>query len=251
MAHHLSYFLCATPRSGTTLLCDLLSATGRAGRPQSYYRRQDIDRRAEAYGLRAGRFASAADFERAYLDAVLREGAGETGVFGLRVMWGTVAEMAERLRPICAHEDPADLFEALFGPLVYVHVSRRDKVAQAISLLKAEQSGLWHLAADGSERQRSAPPSATRYDADRIAALVDELERDDASWDAFFAQRRIAPVRIAYEALSEAPRSELEKILLALSLPTELAAGVTAGTAKMADAESIAWAGRFREARGG
>jgi LPS sulfotransferase NodH len=164
MAHQLAYFLCATPRSGTTLLCDLLGGTGRTGRPQSYYRRQDIERRARAYGIRADDFYGQIDFDRAYLEAVLRDGAGETGVFGLRIMWGTVGEMAERLSWIHPTASTGALFEKVFGPLIYIHVTRKDKVAQAISLLRAEQSGLWHLAADGSERQRAAPPAPVRYD---------------------------------------------------------------------------------------
>ena len=88
---------------------------------------------------------------------MLQEGAGDTGVFGLRVMWGTVGELCERLSPLRPDLSGGALLESLFGPLVYVHVSRTDKVAQTISLLKAEQSGLWHVAADGSERQRTAP----------------------------------------------------------------------------------------------
>lgn len=233
-------------RSGTTLLCDLLAGTGQAGRPQSYYRQQDLERRARGYGLQVDEFADQVDFERAYLTAVLRDGAGETGIFGLRVMWGTVVEMAERLRPLRPDPRDAALFESLFGPLIYVHVSRRDKVAQAISLLKAEQSGLWHLGADGSERQRSAPPAQTHYDADRIAALAGELERDDASWNAFFAEHEIDPVRIEYEALARTPRAEVQKVLLALRLSPELADSVSARTAKMADAESAEWARKFR-----
>ena len=250
MAHELGYFLCATPRSGTTLLCDLLADTGQAGRPQSYYREQDVERRARGYGLHADKFADRVDFDQAYLDAVLREGAGDTGIFGLRIMWGTVAEMAARLRPLRPSLRDAALFEELFGPLVYVHVSRRDKVAQAISLLKAEQSGLWHLAADGSERQRTAPPAQPRYDADRIADLVGELERDDASWSAFFAENRIAPVQVDYEGLAAEPGREVQKILLGLRLPPELAHTVEPATTKMADAESIAWADQFRRERG-
>lgn len=250
MPHELSYFLCATPRSGTTLLCDLLAGTGRAGWPQSYYRRQDIEPRARGYGLHPDAFADGVMFDKAYLDAVLREGAGDTGIFGLRIMWGTVAEMAERLRPLRPSLRDAELFEELFGPLIYVHVSRRDKVAQAISLLKAEQSGLWHLAADGSERQRTARPAQPHYDADRIADLVGELERDDVSWIAFFAENRITPVQIEYEALAAAPRLQLQNILLGLRLPPELAQTVEAGTSKMADAESSAWAERFRRERG-
>jgi LPS sulfotransferase NodH len=33
----LTYLVCATPRSGSTLLCESLKATGRAGRPEEYF----------------------------------------------------------------------------------------------------------------------------------------------------------------------------------------------------------------------
>lgn len=250
MAHQQAYFLCATPRSGTTLLCDLLAGVGRAGRPQSYYRRQDVGRWAAAWGLAADAFSDPGEFERAYLAAVLREGAGETGVFGLRVMWGTVGDMVARLGALHPPATTADLFEQVFGPLVYVHVSRSDKVAQAISLMRAEQSGLWHLAADGSERQRTGPPAAIRYDASRIAELVTELERDDAAWDRFFAEHGISPVRVTYEALADCSRTEVRKILSSLGLPLGLADGATVQTSKMADDLSAAWAERFRRQQG-
>jgi LPS sulfotransferase NodH len=232
------------------MLCDLLANTGQAGRPQSYYRGQDIERRARGYGLHADSFANPVDFDRAYLHAVLREGRGDASVFGLRVMWGTIAEMAERLRPLRPALRDGALFEDLFGPLTYVHVRRRDKLAQAISLLKAEQTGLWHLAADGSERQRTGPPAHARYDAGRIAELVSALERDDSAWIAFFSENGIVPVEIEYEELAASPRTEVRKILQRLNLPPELAETAETGTAKMADAASSAWADRFRRERG-
>ncbi len=229
------------------MLCDLLNETGQAGRPQSYYRRQDILRRAEGWGLRPDDFADPAAFERAYLAAVLEEGAGETGVFGLRVMWGTMAELTDRLGPLYAHTEGRPLLEEIFGSLVYVHVSRQDKVAQAISLLKAEESGLWHVGAVGSDRQRTTPSAPIGYDADRIAGLLGELEHDDAAWEDFFARHGIAPIRIGYEALAKSPQAEIRKLLVALGRPEAAADGVTAQTSKMADAESRAWAARFRK----
>src|SRR5215218_666735 len=35
----LTYFVCATPRSGSTLLCKSLAATGVAGKPEEYFER--------------------------------------------------------------------------------------------------------------------------------------------------------------------------------------------------------------------
>ena len=47
-----SYLVCATPRSGSTLLCHLLSQTGLAGRPEEYFealRHSGIPRRPTEY----------------------------------------------------------------------------------------------------------------------------------------------------------------------------------------------------------
>lgn len=242
-----SYLLCATPRSGTTLLCDLLSGTGAAGRPNSYYRAQDIGRRAKGWGLSRAAFADDLAFERAYLAQVLREGRGGTDVFGLRIMWGTVAEAAARLAPLYPDEDGAPaIFAAAFGPVRYVHVSRGDKLGQAISLVKAEQSGLWHMGADGTERERSAPTSELRYDGARIAEVLAEREADDTAWDRFFDAHEITPVRVTYEALAAAPQDELRRILGALDLDPGLADAAPVRTAKLADDTSAAWAERFR-----
>jgi LPS sulfotransferase NodH len=195
-----SLILCATPRSGSTFLCDLLTATGVVGKPASYYRREDIGEWAEHLGVPPGKGAA---FERAYLEAVRRKGTGDTGVFALRLMWPSLAELSARLAllfPGLASD--VARFERAFGPPLYLHLSRRNKVAQAVSRLKAMQTGLWHLAADGSERERTAPPQAPRYDGDRLAAFAAEAEAADTAWTAWFAQQSITPLRIYYEDFS-------------------------------------------------
>lgn len=250
MARRASYLICATPRSGTTLLCDLLTETGKAGVPHSYFRRQDIPWRAERWGVSQGDPSDLGEFDRAYLEAVLRVGTGATEVFGLRLMWGTVAELCDRLGGLFAGElTTAALLNKAFGPLSYVHVFREDKVAQAISLLRAEQSGLWHLAADGTERQRSGPPALIGYDDARLVEIVDELERDDAAWTAYFAESGISPVKVRYEDLAVQPDREIQKVLDALGYSSMLTAPAVPRTAKMADHITHEWRERFRQER--
>src|SRR5438309_9224996 len=53
-----SYLVCATPRSGSTLLCETLEATGVAGRPREYFeelKETGVPRRPREYfwGLRS------------------------------------------------------------------------------------------------------------------------------------------------------------------------------------------------------
>lgn len=246
---HASLILCATPRSGSTLLCDLLAATGLAGRADSFYRRQDIHEWAEQLGVPPGEGAA---FERAYLDAVRREGTGDTGVFALRLMWPSLPELSARLAQLFPGlPSDAARFERAFGAPLYLHLSRRDKVAQAVSRLKAEQTGLWHLAADGSERERTAPPQAPRYDGDRLAGFVAEAESDDTAWTAWFAQQSITPLRLHYEDVSADPRTAVATILSALGRNPEAAQAVEVQTARMADAVSLTWIDRFTRERAG
>jgi LPS sulfotransferase NodH len=97
-----------------------------------------------------------------------------------------------------------------------VHLSRRNKVAQAVSRLKAEQTGLWHRAADGSERERTAPAQPAVYDGAHLAAFVAEAVADDAAWDPWFQSQQITPLRLSYEELSADPGGALARILVEL-----------------------------------
>ena len=242
MADISSYIICATPRSGSTLLCDLLAETGVAGQPNSYYRQQDILHWAYAWGVSP----EGPEFDRRYLDAVRRVGAGKTGVFGLRLMWRSVDDLSIRLEALYPDlSDDAERFEKAFGPTLYLHLSRQNKVAQAISLLKAEQTGLWHLAADGSERERTSPPQPPIYDADRLAEVLRELEMHDDAWSTWFASHQLTPLRLTYETLAATPRLVLADILSALGRNPQIATMVNTRTAKMADEISLDWTRRF------
>jgi LPS sulfotransferase NodH len=247
MPHFTSYILCATPRSGTTLLCDLLEATGVAGRPNSYFRRQNISDWAREWGIPRGDFADAEGFERAYLAAARRIGTDATPTFGLRLMWGSAVEFFAQLGRLYPElpDDPARLQQA-FGPTLYVHVSRQDKVAQAVSRLRAEQGGLWHRAADGSDRERSSASQPVAYDGAGLASFLAEAEAEDAAWNVWFDRYGIAPLRLTYEGLSADPQATVAQILAALGQDPAIAATVMPRTAKLADATSLEWAARFR-----
>jgi LPS sulfotransferase NodH len=242
-----SYIICATPRSGSTLLCDLLLETGKAGKPASYYRRQSIPYWAEHLGVPLPHAPGEVEFERTYLSAVIREGKGDTGIFGLRLMWENARELSIRLESFYPElENDRSRFAKAFGQVGFLHLSRQDKIAQAISRLKAEQSGLWHVAADGSERERVAAHRAPAYDAERIAAFIDEAETHDAAWRRWFAEQGIEPLHLTYEALTADPRRSLAAVLRHLGLDERLAEAADVKTRKMADQQSHEWAARFR-----
>lgn len=245
-----AYVICGTPRSGSTLLCEMLAASGVAGRPHSFYRQQSITHWADRWGIDYADGVDTPDFDQRYLTAMLQEGTAGTGIFGVRIMWVSVAEASMRLARVQGGTlDVATRFEQAFGPTLYIHLTRNDKVAQAVSLLRAERSGLWHLSADGSVLEGADKPEAVAYDAERLAAIVAELESDDVAWEQFFAERNIAPLRLTYETMTANPQAALASILSALGRDPAIAGTVPIKTAKMGDGISREWVERFERER--
>lgn len=250
------YILCATPRSGSTLLCGLLAATGQAGDPHSYFRREDIAEWAAHWGLSPqeappGTALQDPGFARAYLDAALSAGRAGTGLFGLRLMAETLPELntiLNRLYPGLPH-DRARL-ERAFGRLAFVHLSRGDLLAQAISLVRARQTGLWHRAPDGSDVERLGPPRAPRYDPAAIRSELAQLQQDAARWDIWFADEGITPVTLHYEELAADPAAALARACGALGITPPPAAQIRPHVAPLADRLNHEWAARFRAETG-
>jgi LPS sulfotransferase NodH len=246
-----SYIICATPRTGSTLLCDMLRATKVAGVPESYFMR-DIDPVwAAELGLPACGVLGAADYAGAYLAAVIAAGKGETDVFGLRLMHANLRDLTGMIDQVVpGHISDTARLGAVFGRVSFIHLSRADKVAQAISMVKAEQTGLWHIAPDGSEVERLAPPATPKYDFQRIADTVAQLSADDAAWGAWFADQGITPLRIGYEPLAHDPAATLHRVCDFLDLRAPDRAAICPGVARLSDPQSRDWAARFRRDSG-
>lgn len=227
-------------------MCDLLTGTGIAGRPDSFFRRESFVEWANDLNISVAEWGDEHEFDQSYLSAVLQQGADGTRVFGMRLMWESVADLSKRLE-LFYPGLPSDSarFRSAFGPPRYLHLSREDKVTQAVSLLRAEQSGLWHVHADGTERERLKSGQAPAYDADELLELVTTLKEDDAAWTRWFAQQEVEPVRLTYEALSAEPQVVLGSVLSSLGLDPGIARTVEPRTAKLADSESCQWVTRF------
>ncbi|OBQ69724.1 Stf0 family sulfotransferase [Mesorhizobium erdmanii] len=242
-----AYIICGTPRTGSTLLCKLLASTGTSGDPHSFYRRQDLSEWAEEWKLPDRDTMGELEFDTAYLDAAITAGKGGTGVFGLRLMRENLDELSailDRIFPGLASD--AARFTKAFGRILYIHLSRENKLAQAVSLIKAQQTGLWHVAPDGTEIERVAPPQEPQYDFERIKGELAALEAYDAAWNIWFAAQGLTPLRIGYERLSANPAAALLGICEALGVRSPNAEDIRPGVAKLADETSLDWMRRYR-----
>lgn len=243
-----AYLLCTMPRSGSTLLCDLLQQTGVAGAPDSFFRPQSMADFAGAWDVPAQRLDA---FDQNYIDTALQHGTAGTECFGMRIMWDNIPGLCTRLAALFP-QDTTDLkrLQAAFGPLRFIHLSRADKVAEAVSLTIAHQTGLWHRHADGSERERSGPAADPVYDAEMIMQEYQGVTAGDSAWRNWFDAHNIQPHRLNYEAFVAEPVGQLAAILRFLDLNPDAAKSVTPMTSKLATPLSTQWASRFRAEAG-
>ncbi|WP_299296191.1 Stf0 family sulfotransferase [uncultured Tateyamaria sp.] len=231
-----TYMLCTSPRSGSTMLCGMLAATGVAGAPQSYFHRPDIS--SWARGMDLPDNAPLADI----ISAV--HGTGTHGLTGIRLQDHSRAFLMDKL----AQYGPTDpqRIEAAFGPTRYIWLRRTDKLAQAISVLRAEQTGLWHGNADGTDLERITPSRDDGYDAEAITAQINAFTASDRTWLNWFSTHGITPWSLTYETLVDDPQTSLRMILIHLGLDQDIADDITPPTRKLADATSDNWTARYR-----
>ncbi|WP_299770386.1 Stf0 family sulfotransferase [uncultured Tateyamaria sp.] len=234
-----AYILCTSPRSGSTLLCALLRDSGVAGHPKSYFHQPDLAK------WRAG-LDLAPDTPRPDIFAeAVAQGRGDTDIFGLRLQRHSAPFFFDQVRD--AHPDATTdkaAVETQFGSTRYIHLHRKDKVAQAVSLVRASQSGLWHRNADGSELERTAPPQPLHYDQTAIAQEVETVKGYDTAWEDWFTEQAITPLRLDYDTLSANPAATLTQTLNHLDLPQ--GAPVQPAVSKLSDDISVDWITRFK-----
>ncbi len=205
-----------------------------------------MERWLTVYELDETPFASREAALRAVFEAALTRGTANTDIFGLRMQRGSFGFLMKQLSFLLpgALSDVSRI-ENVFGPTTFIHLSRKDRVSQAISRVRAEQTGLWHRHADGSEMERLAPPKEPHYDPDAIAQHVKELSALDVEWERWFKHHKLEPVRIAYDTLAAEPQKVLSDVLSAIGCDPTLAEQVETPTAKLADRESQDWRERF------
>jgi len=231
-----AYILCTAPRSGSTLLCALLADTKTAGLPQSYFHRASLSDWRTGLGVTAD--APLADV----VQSAITKGTDQTPLFGLRLQQHSLAFFMQQLallRPN-ARTDRARI-DATFGPTRYIYLTRSDKLAQAISLVRAEQSGLWHRNSDGTDRERLGVTQQPLYDRARITAEIETFQSYDAAWTNWFTINEIEPLHVNYHAVSVDPVGTTGKILEFLGQDAAQATDVRPATAQLADDLSAKW----------
>ena len=238
-----SYLICATPRTGSSLLCGLLESAGVAGRPESYFRRPDEESWAVRWGI--VRSPDGGYSYPDYVRAAIAAGRTENGVFAARLMWGSLGEVVDNLGAV--HPDLAgadvDLLTRTFGHTRFVYLRRNDILGQAVSWLRAEQTNVWFEADQPRQEQTE---HEYRFDFDRIHELVQLIDAHNRAWRDWFTSVGVRPHAVRYEELASDPVGVTRDILDFLGLRLPPRREILIRHRRLADEVNAQWIDRYR-----
>jgi LPS sulfotransferase NodH len=216
--------VCSLPRSGSSLLCDLLASTELAGAPTEYFDRNQMEafeREWEVSGLEQ------------YLAALFAKKTSPNGVFGLKAHF-------HQLRDVLADRD----VHVEFPDLQLVYIRRRDHVRQAVSWARAIQTNQW--ASD-----HAATTTEPRFDAPAIRKLIEQIGSEEQLWEQHFSQHGKEPLRLDYEELAADPDAAVRRVLALVGVEPDTEFETPAPTiSRQADALSEEWVRRYRHSAG-
>jgi LPS sulfotransferase NodH len=241
----LSYLICCAERTGSTLLGDALIGTGIAGRPRSYFNR------AAHFNPRMQRILGNAKDDDGYLDRVLGAATTPNAVFGAKVHWAHLLNLAAKIGrgpPVCEGAAPRSVPERLrmhFPDLRYIWLVRRNAVARAISHYRVKKSNRWQLDSRWITDDTGGD-GEPGFDFDEIDAFVRIGEIEDAHWRKFFLEHDVAPLKLSYEDLVQDLETSVRDVLGFLGIPAETIKVAPPTLRKQADRRSQEWEARYR-----
>lgn len=241
MKPRLSYTIWFSQRTGSSLLCMALEATGIAGRPHEHF---NFDTSLlEEYQL-----SDYGEIQQHLWEA----GSTHNGIFGCKHSFSEprFSRLIEELRqfPTCpsAQTNRTAIWEYAFPNHKHIFMTRRNKVRLAVSWWKAIQTQEWHLRPGQSHR---AMDLSNSYNYEAINHLYNECSMREAGIQDFFAEGGIVPLNIFYEDFIEGYELTLRTILEYVDAGNQPAKIPPPPLAKTADEVSEEWVQRFREDR--
>lgn len=251
-----AYLVCASQRSGSTLLVESLAATGVAGNPEEFFQyfassSESPQPREWFAGVDDPTILSLLDEVDpgsvdtrdfgAWRDDVVAAGRSANGVWGGKLMWNQTPLVVARTR-VGSGSLRTALRELLGADPLFVHVYREDVVPQAVSMWRAVQTRVWR---DGhGPHFDPARDDRAQYNAAGIAHLAGILADQERQWRRWFADEHIDPIDIEFGALTKDPQGSTAKVLAALGLDPGLAPPPP--LKPQSNARSKEWVARYR-----
>lgn len=238
MRPKLSYTIWFSQRTGSTLLCQALEATGLAGIPNEWFwhwLRDQSGSNPEELQIR-----------------LWKSGSTSNGVFGVKHSFhephfGQLIGLFRKF-PTCPPEERnrARIWEQALPNHKHIFMTRRNKVRLAVSWWRAIKTQEWHRLSNTAPKFVDLSEA---YDFDAIQNLYDECSMREAGVQEFFSEGNIVPLTLVYEDFIQEYEKTVRKVLEFLELDTMGLEIPAPSLARTADAVSEEWVQRFREER--
>lgn len=246
---HTSYFICATPRSGSNFLCAALRRTGLAGDPDEYFGHRDQQQWVKHWG-------PSLSYREHFVKAIYR-GTTPNSVFGVKLFLRDgaheeyLSDFNHKIEPLLGEGlSDAPVLEriaSIFPDPHFLWLTRRHKIRQAISFQRAMQTHIWHDFELGlGARPGKGEPE---YDYQLIDDCLAQVIRQEAEWQDLFSQARIQPLTIVYEDLVANLSDTVSQILRYLKIDAPERKWPAPRMRKQSDYRSELWVQRFCEER--
>lgn len=242
-----SYLIFGVQRSGSTLVCEALKASGFAGSPEEWFYNAWLG----GYQMFGTEPPPMVDLEsaegvRRSLQDILEWGSTPNGVFGAKIMWNYWPEMLSVVRRIAtpAPDDEVGLLRSCLPDLRFLRISRRNRVAQAVSWARAEQGGRF------SSVQAGARHVGLEYDVEQIRRHFIHINHAEAGWERFFGERQLGELHICYEDLIDDYAGVMGRVLRHLGIEAPDGHRFSKPLERQADALNSDWERRFRQDQG-
>lgn len=240
----LFYAIATSPRTGSTLLTEALTATRQAGSPDEFF---DVHPHNEQNWINRFRIPAGAP----YIDHLQAATRSRNGAFGFKLHWHQMPALGSRLQELQAEARGGarrpiyTLLQERFPGIRFIWLIRKNRVAQAISYFRASESNVWRV---WSDNRPMLPPSGKipEYDRAGIERHLRMINHMDAGWQRFFTAHKIRPLMLTYEDFVQSYEPTVRRVLTFLDLPADNLI-VPPALRRLADDQSQEWERRFRE----
>ena len=207
----LKYLILSLPRTGSTMLGSALESTGLAGVPVEYFNPHHLKALTQPISL-----AVLQDYFR----AVVSRRTTANGVFGMKLHLKQFAALFMKDGQVL----PAgQQFLTSFDRTI--SITRRDKVAQAMSQLTAFRRQNWN-----SNRPEDEGKQSYGYTREDVPALLDSMREavvGEMYWEKLSGDFGLTPLKIVYEDMCERPDEVYQQVLAHLGISCDTIAPQT------------------------
>ncbi len=236
-----SYRIWTSPRTGHTLLAQLLEDTGIAGKPGEHLTMHEEE-------LLIEKFPGNTFHE--VVQKIWDAGTDRNGIFSCKFdghawHYNAVKKQLKALKGAPVTHNDEVFWSHLFPSCKNIFLTRRNKIKQAVSWWKAIQDNTWHLQ-NGDKRKHQEAFYQDKYDFNALLHLLKETNLREASIEAYFNQYNIRPLTLVYEDYIQDISGTLLTILryLDLEIPDIIP---DPAYQKTADGHSEKWVKKLRE----